>query len=579
MKIRASKPALVVVILLVLLTTFFIQSRSSDLALYARMHAAVGDYELYDAELTRDVVSARSGLLPNYDPLGADRRHIMATFDSLAKASSAGSNAAEAGLRGPVELLAQAQSEKLAAVEHFESANALLRNSLLYLTFAGPALQIPREQPQVSDESRQLSYAVLRFVNALDSDVAAEITRILDRLSLVPPDGTDLGTLVTQARLIVDLAPKTDMLLRQIVAVPTSDRIQNLRAAVLKESEFVERRAQVFRVLLYFVALMLLSYVAVQFVRLKTGADELYRTNSYLQLEMSERIRLSETARRQELQLIQKNRMVVLGMMVSGVAHEINNPNHLILMNSHLLATTCKDLLALVDAGKPVSSTTRVGGLEYAEMRTQIPLLANDIHEAAARVGQIVDELKYFFRPSSSASSDTFDVNGAAKRAIRLLSHLIRAKTERFTTRFGSDLPLAAGSAQHFEQVAVNLLVNALEALPNASCGVDVSTIYDRIRDKLLFIVDDQGVGISQDDLARIRDPFFTTKASTGGTGLGLAITSTLLSDLGGSLEFTSEIGKGTRAVIGLRRSDSVASGGTDDGGNELRETAGSAGG
>ncbi len=98
----------------------------------------------------------------------------------------------------------------------------------------------------------------------------------------------------------------------------------------------------------------------------------------------------------------------------------------------------------------------------------------------------------------------------------------------------------------------VNLLVNALEALPDAGCGVRVSTRWVPEEHGLVLAVVDQGVGIAPQHLARLCDPFFTTKAATGGTGLGLAITANLVHDHGGRLTFQSEPGQGTCVCVTL---------------------------
>jgi signal transduction histidine kinase len=96
----------------------------------------------------------------------------------------------------------------------------------------------------------------------------------------------------------------------------------------------------------------------------------------------------------------------------------------------------------------------------------------------------------------------------------------------------------------------VNLVTNALEALPDRRCGVTVATAFDAIKRQVVIEVRDEGVGITPEHLGRLCDPFFTTKQASGGTGLGLAITSSLVRLHGGRLTFASEPGKGTRALV-----------------------------
>jgi signal transduction histidine kinase len=102
------------------------------------------------------------------------------------------------------------------------------------------------------------------------------------------------------------------------------------------------------------------------------------------------------------------------------------------------------------------------------------------------------------------------------------------------------------------------LIVNALEALPDPGCGVRVSTRLVPEDHCLVLEVADQGVGIAPQHLARLCDPFFTTKAARGGTGLGLAITANLVHAHGGRLTFQSEPGQGTCVRVSLPAADST---------------------
>jgi signal transduction histidine kinase len=108
------------------------------------------------------------------------------------------------------------------------------------------------------------------------------------------------------------------------------------------------------------------------------------------------------------------------------------------------------------------------------------------------------------------------------------------------------------GDSQQIEQIVVNLVVNALEALPDPGRGVTVSTRFEPSEDSVVLAVEDEGIGIAPEHLARLCDPFFTTKHASGGTGLGLAITSTLVRAHGGRLTFASEPKRGTRTLVTL---------------------------
>jgi len=274
--------------------------------------------------------------------------------------------------------------------------------------------------------------------------------------------------------------------------------------------------------------------------------------------DLTARKHLEEQTRQQELQLIQANKLTALGTLVSGVAHEVNNPNQLVLMNTQMLADTWDDTVPILDAYAQEADDFRLGGLPYAEMRDTLPLLIQDLHAGAQHIARIIDDLRDFARPCAHRCQEPICLNDAVQHGVRLLRHLIQRKTTQFHVALAESLPPVWGNAQHLAHVVVNLLVNALEALPDAGCGVRVSTRYVPEDHGLVLEVADQGVGIAPQHLARLCDPFFTTKAARGGTGLGLAITATLVHEHGGRLTFQSAPGQGTCVCVTLPAADST---------------------
>jgi signal transduction histidine kinase len=550
MKAQLRQPLAIVAALLALLTALLIQSRSADLVLGEEMQKALLGYELYDAELTRDVLTTRAGLQASYESLASDRRNLARALDEVVRRGAAGSGEWRAALRGPLADLKKAHDEKRLSVEYFKARNALLRNSLMYLTFAGPLLHVPEEQQPFAADFGRLSYALLRFTQSPDPEAAADMQHVLDRLSVMPGFRSEMATLVAHGQLIITLVPETDRLLRRVVDAPTGLRAHDVQAALSGHTRAAEKRAQLFRLLLFAVAVLLLGYVIVQFARLRAGALKLRRVNADLQREMTERSRATEALRSKELQLIHADRMKILGQQVSSVVHEIGNPLQSLLMNSGRVAVSCNDMLALLDLHSRARNDTTIGGLPYRTARTELPEQTREIQEAAARIAQFVADLKHFYGSTAQSALEAFSLNDAARRVERLLRHQVNERTSNWRMDLAPDLPAARGDARRFEQVVVNLVVNALEALPDRSRAVSVSTSWDASNRRLILRIEDQGVGIPEEDMAHICDPFFTTKQGSGGTGLGLAITTTLLNDMGGQLKIESQPGCGTRATV-----------------------------
>ena len=250
------------------------------------------------------------------------------------------------------------------------------------------------------------------------------------------------------------------------------------------------------------------------------------------------------------MQLIQANKMTSLGTLVSGVAHEINNPNQVILMNSSMTAAAWTDALEILDAHRREDGEFCLGGLPYTEMRDTLPQLIQEVHDSARRIERIIGDLKDFARPGARGTHTTFALNEVVQRALRLLAHLIHKRTDHFRIALADSLPSLHGDAQQVEQIVVNLVINALEALPDRKRGITVTTALDDARRSVVLEVKDEGMGIPPEHLPRLGEPFFTTKQTSGGTGLGLAITSSLVRLHRGRLAFASEPGRGARATV-----------------------------
>ena len=133
-----------------------------------------------------------------------------------------------------------------------------------------------------------------------------------------------------------------------------------------------------------------------------------------------------------------------------------------------------------------------------------------------------------------------------------LVRNLLDKCTARFTLDLDSSLPRVTGNFQQLEQVVINLLTNACQALPDRDRGVAVATRFHAASARLSLEVRDEGVGIPTKNLAHVMDPFFTTKQSKGGTGLGLSISYNIVKNHGGDLAIASLPGTGTTVTVSL---------------------------
>ena len=267
--------------------------------------------------------------------------------------------------------------------------------------------------------------------------------------------------------------------------------------------------------------------------------------------DMTDKVRLEEEARASHAKLIHANKLSSLGILVSGLAHEINNPNNFIMFNSDMLTDIWNDADRILNGYFLQNGAFNLGGLPYPEVGEAARKLINGISEGSQRIKVIVDDLKDFARQDNIETGQEMDVNKAVLKAAAILTPQIRKHTDNFRLHLQEDIPKIVGSVHKLEQVIINLLINALQALPNKKCGVTITTAVNG-ENKLTVIIKDEGDGMSAETMAKLSEPFFTTKSASSGTGLGLFISQSLITAHKGSLRFESAPGAGTSAIIEL---------------------------
>ncbi len=277
---------------------------------------------------------------------------------------------------------------------------------------------------------------------------------------------------------------------------------------------------------------------------------------AHLQNEIAERKKAAEESASKQQQLIQADKMATIGILVSGVAHEINNPTGLLLFNLPVFKKIFQIVQDKLDLEYEETGDFKVGGMRYSILRKQVPSMLNEMEDSAQRIKRIVSDLKGFARMETAEIDAQINLNDVVEAAVRLLRNTIKKSTDHFFLHCAAGLPLVNGNAQRLEQVVVNLLLNACQALTDMNQKISVRTLFDPENNEVLVQIEDEGVGIAESCLGHIVDPFFTTKREQGGTGLGLSVSSGIVEEHGGRLEFQSSVPKGTRATLYLPVSD-----------------------
>ncbi len=301
--------------------------------------------------------------------------------------------------------------------------------------------------------------------------------------------------------------------------------------------------------------------------------------------EVEERKRAADVLKLHQEQLVQAGKMAALGVLVSGVAHEINNPNGLMLLNLPVIAEVIKDIEPILDAHYEQQGDFKMGGLAYSRMYREVPFMLDEMQDAAKRIKRIVEDLKHFSRKSDADFTERVDLNDVVRTSLRLVDNSLRRSAICSRVHYTELLPIVKGNSQRLEQVVVNLILNACQAIESSNgeksgakykplvdvvnaCedvmessgrNIFVTTAYDHKAGSVLVKVRDEGVGIPQEHLSRLTDPFFTTKRDTGGTGLGLAISAEIIREHGGMIRFESTSGEGTTVIVMLPSAASEA--------------------
>jgi PAS domain S-box-containing protein len=268
--------------------------------------------------------------------------------------------------------------------------------------------------------------------------------------------------------------------------------------------------------------------------------------------DITERRKAEDEMKKQHDQLLQADKMISLGILASGMAHEINNPNNTIMLNASVLQKAWNSIIPILNESAREKGDLVVAGLKYEKLKEKMPQLFSGILESSKKIQRIVNDLKYFSGKDLISLKKQVDMESVVKSAISLTGNMIHKSTRHFKAVYEKDLPYVMGNFQNLEQVIINLVQNACQALENPGNGIFITVTFDRLSREIVLTVKDEGRGIPDKDLKIIAEPFFTTKRSSGGTGLGLYMSSKIISDHGGTIRFFSNAGKGTTVEVRL---------------------------
>jgi len=244
---------------------------------------------------------------------------------------------------------------------------------------------------------------------------------------------------------------------------------------------------------------------------------------------------ISETVKK-DTQLIQASKMTTLGTMAAGMAHEINQPLNVIQI--------CADFfLKMLNKGKSVADE---------DLRT----MANDIVANVQRATGIIRHVRDFAR-QSEVVKNKININDPITDVFKVLGHQVKAHQIDLDLDLAQDIRFIFADHNRLEQVFINLVTNAIDAMDEKAEQPQHKNMEKRLsirthcqEEKVVAIVEDNGIGMSEDVQQQFFEPFFTTKKIGKGTGLGVSISYGIVKDYDGSIAVQSEPGQGAKFIL-----------------------------
>jgi|GEM_PF-1626599 len=291
----------------------------------------------------------------------------------------------------------------------------------------------------------------------------------------------------------------------------------------------------------------------------KTAAGAVsYIAGAWRDITEDKRIRKEAEYRLQ--QVIQADKMASLGQVVSGVAHEINNPNSFIATNAPQLAEIWRLLAPILERYAQTHPNWHHRGIRMLELCDDMVEIIQAIKIGSDRINRIVSDLKEFVRQDDRLCLTPVNLNQVVDKAYTIFGAQVRKSIAGFKTMLAPDLPLVQGHFQKLEQIVTNLVVNALSAVSDKHTGkLSISTRHLPAHAAVALAVEDNGLGMTPDIVDRIFEPFFTLRRDSGGTGLGLSVSYGLVKEHSGILGVLSRPGKGSRFTIFLPDDSGIA--------------------
>ena len=251
--------------------------------------------------------------------------------------------------------------------------------------------------------------------------------------------------------------------------------------------------------------------------------------------------------------LIKKEKMAALGMMTAGIAHEVNSPNSYISINIDILKDSLREIWPVIEKHAENQSDYNLLNMPYEKFKLELFKTIQNIENGSDRINRTVSTLKNFSKNKDQTSNTWFKISHTIDSVIKICGSKLNYLVDSFEVNIAKDFPEKICSDPEILQIVlINLLNNSAEAVdkPNSWIKLNVFASTAKGKKKYIIEVKDNGSGISDIDIQRIFQPFYSTKSSDKSIGLGLYLCQILIDKIGGFIEVESKVKFGSEFRI-----------------------------
>jgi len=576
---------------LALLAALVLQSRPMSVDVHVAHHAAIADLERTAEDFTALVVSLNSSW-SNVQIPGEGTRALAARVSASPARLTAqlfqvqGGTSQETRVLNRYEGYSSMVGETEILLADLLTEQTSYVESVSFIRESGPKIVEQMREirlDRAATDTFQLMAGTLDYVSTSSSTLETELRRLLvslsrdQRIDANMPEQAD--ELLASVIAVLDNRSIIQSRVTQIAGTPVADNARSL----IEAAEDLYRSTLISvdqgRTLLSIYAVLLLATAGFIAFRLNQSYRFLNHANASLEdMNVSLEQRVSERTdelagtlenlKESQVQLVQAEKMSSLGQLVAGISHEINTPllylaNNSVLIQERLEAMEkfvkrCISVFS-VNAGdfpdrKEFQQTFLVAlkdlktCLREDEIETSIEEardLTADSIEGLNDLTEMAQSLKDFSRLDRSPIG-SFDVNAGLEKSLLIAKNALKHRAN--VQKNLGEIPEIECSPSQINQIFLNIITNASQAIDEGGAILITTKVHDA--DRVSISIADNGCGIPEENLSRIRDPFFTTKEVGTGTGLGLSIVDEIMRAHGGELIIESEVGKGSRFTL-----------------------------